>query len=63
MADICGDGEKGEKLRTDFSRAVPFRRLGQPEDIPGIVVLLSSDDAAFITGQVISVSRGLTMAG
>ena len=63
MADIGGDGKKGEKLRTAFARAVPFGRLDQPEDIPGIVVLLSSDDATFITGQVISVSRCLTMAG
>jgi 2-hydroxycyclohexanecarboxyl-CoA dehydrogenase len=63
LADICGDGEKGEKLRTAFTRAVPFGRLGQPDDLPGIVVFLASDDAAFITGQVISVSGGLTMAG
>ena len=63
LADICGDGEKGEKLRTAFTRAVPFGRLGRPDDIPGIVMLLASDDAAFITGQVISVSGGLTMAG
>ena len=63
LADICGDGEKGEKLRAAFTRAVPFGRLGQPDDLPGIVVFLASDDAAFITGQVISVSGGLTMAG
>jgi len=63
LADICGDGERGEKLRTAFTRAVPFGRLGQPDDLPGIVVFLASDDAAFITGQVISVSGGLTMAG
>ena len=63
LDDICGEGERGEKLRDAFTRAVPFGRLGQPEDLPGIVALLSSDDAAFITGQVISVSGGLTMAG
>ena len=37
--------------------------MGEPEDVAGIVVFLSSDEAAFITGQVISVSGGLTMAG
>ena len=63
LADICGEGERGEKLRTAFTRAVPFGRLGQPDDIPGIVMFLASDEAAFITGQVISVSGGLTMAG
>ena len=33
------------------------------EDIPGAVCFLASDDAAFITGQTISVSGGLTMHG
>ncbi len=40
-----------------------MKRVGQPQDIPGIVGFLASDDAAYITGQVISVSGGLTMAG
>jgi len=34
-----------------------------PEDYPGIVAFLLSDDAAYITGQTISVSGGLTMHG
>ncbi|MFG1260670.1 SDR family NAD(P)-dependent oxidoreductase [Xanthobacter sp. YC-JY1] len=55
-------GDK-EKLRTAFTRAVPLGRLGKPEDLPGAILFLSSDDAAFITGQVISVSGGLTMHG
>ena len=63
LADICGDNELGKKLFEGFKRAIPFRRLGQPEDIPGAVAFLASDDAAFITGQVLSVSGGLTMAG
>ena len=37
--------------------------VGVPDDYPGIVVFLASDDAAFITGQTISVSGGLTMHG
>lgn len=61
--DFCGAGEYGEKLRNGLARSIPFGRLGQPDDLPGIVAFLSSDDAAFITGQVISVSGGLTMAG
>lgn len=61
--DFCGDGEYGEKLRTGLTRSIPFGRLGQPDDLPGIVTFLASDDASFITGQVISVSGGLTMAG
>lgn len=61
--DFAGEGERGDKLRAALASAIPFRRLGQPEDVPGIVAFLASDEAAFITGQVISVSGGLTMAG
>jgi len=61
--DFAGEGEYGEKLREGLKRAIPMRRLGQPDDIPGIVAFLASDDADFITGQVISVSGGLTMHG
>jgi len=58
--DAAGDKDK---LRVAFTRAVPLGRLGKPDDLPGAIVFLSSDDAAFITGQVISVSGGLTMHG
>ena len=52
-----------EKLEEAFRRAIPMGRIGEPEDLPGAILFFSSDDAAFITGQVISVSGGLTMAG
>jgi 2-hydroxycyclohexanecarboxyl-CoA dehydrogenase len=52
-----------EKLRAAFTKAVPMGRMGRPDDLPGAILFLSSDDAAFITGQVISVSGGLTMHG
>ncbi len=44
-------------------RAIPMKRLGRPEDHAGMVSLLCSDEASYITGQVISISGGLTMAG
>lgn len=53
----------GAKIAEGLARAIPFRRLGRPDDYPGIVAFLASDDAAYITGQVISVSGGLTMSG
>jgi len=52
-----------EKLDEAFRRSVPMGRIGEPEDLPGAILFFSSDDAAFITGQVLSVSGGLTMAG
>ncbi|MGP9590387.1 SDR family NAD(P)-dependent oxidoreductase [Halomonas sp. AOP13-D3-9] len=60
VADTARDPEK---LLEAFRNAVPMRRIGQPEDFPGIITLLASDEGSFITGQVISVSGGLTMAG
>lgn len=53
----------GEKIAAGLERAIPMRRLGRPDDYPGIVAFLLSDDADYITGQTISVSGGLTMHG
>jgi 2-hydroxycyclohexanecarboxyl-CoA dehydrogenase len=63
LRSFLGEGEAGQKVYDALVRAIPMKRVGQPQDIPGIVAFLASDDAAFITGQVISVSGGLTMAG
>jgi 2-hydroxycyclohexanecarboxyl-CoA dehydrogenase len=63
LLDNLAQGEKGERIKAALVKAVPFGRMGEPGDIAGTVAFLSSDDAAFITGQVISISGGLTMAG
>jgi 2-hydroxycyclohexanecarboxyl-CoA dehydrogenase len=63
LAAVAGDDERGQKVRAALVGAIPMKRVGQPEDIPGAVCFLASDDAAFITGQTISVSGGLTMHG
>jgi len=52
-----------EKLVEAFTRSIPLGRIGQPDDLPGAVLFFASDDAGFITGQVLSVSGGLTMNG
>ncbi|WP_321937260.1 2-hydroxycyclohexanecarboxyl-CoA dehydrogenase [Paraburkholderia sp. J8-2] len=52
-----------DKLLEAFQRSIPLGRIGQPEDLPGAIVFFASDDANYITGQVLSVSGGLTMAG
>jgi 2-hydroxycyclohexanecarboxyl-CoA dehydrogenase len=63
MAAFVGTGEQGQKIRDAMVRGVPLGRIGQPDDCPGLVAFLASDDAAFMTGQTISVSGGLTMHG
>jgi len=63
LRGFLGEGEAGQKVYDALVRAIPMKRVGQPGDIPGIVAFLASDEAGFITGQVISVSGGLTMAG
>jgi 2-hydroxycyclohexanecarboxyl-CoA dehydrogenase len=54
--------EGGEKLVDSLTRAVPMRRLGEPDDVAAAVSFFASDRASFITGQTLSVSGGLTMA-
>ncbi len=59
---MAGEGEEGAKLIEALTRAVPMRRLGEPEDVAAAVTFLASDRASFVTGQTLSVSGGLTMA-
>lgn len=63
LASFKPDGEAGDKLIAGLQRAIPMRRLGRPEDYPGMIAFLASADADYITGQTISVSGGLTMHG
>ena len=59
MADELGSGERFVDALT---RAIPMRRLAEPDDVAPAIAFLASDDASFITGQVLSVSGGLTMS-
>jgi len=63
FAEVAGQGEAGAKIAEGLKRAIPMKRLGQPDDYPGVIAFLASSDADFITGQTISVSGGLTMHG
>lgn len=60
---VAGGAEAGQKIREGLKRAIPMKRLAQPEDLAGMVTFLASEEASFIAGQVISVSGGLTMHG
>lgn len=55
--------ETGAKILSSMDKFIPLRRLGKPKDLAPAVAFLASDEALFITGQVLSVSGGLTMAG
>ena len=63
LRSFFGDGDYGQKIYDGLKRSIPLKRLGQPDDITGMVAFMASEDARFITGQVISVSGGLTMHG
>ncbi len=52
-----------EKLQRALERAIPMGRLGTPADVAAAIAFFASDGASFVTGQVLSVSGGLTMAG
>lgn len=63
LADVAEGARDPAKLIEAFRSAIPLGRLGQPDDLAGAIVFFGSDAASFITGQVISVSGGLTMHG
>lgn len=48
-----------ERQRDEAMRMIPARRLGQPEEVAKLVAFLASDDAAYITGQVIGINGGM----
>jgi 2-hydroxycyclohexanecarboxyl-CoA dehydrogenase len=52
-----------DSMRSALIRAIPLRRVAQPTEIADAVLFFASDMARYITGQVLSVSGGLTMAG
>ena len=59
FAEFAGDNQG---LRDALTKAIPLRRLGQPEDVAGAVAYFASDDSTYVTGQTVSVSGGLTMS-
>ncbi|GAA4822545.1 SDR family NAD(P)-dependent oxidoreductase [Tomitella cavernea] len=56
-------GSLPEKLQGALVKAIPFRRLAQPEEVAAAATFFVSSETSYITGQTLSVSGGLTMAG
>jgi 2-hydroxycyclohexanecarboxyl-CoA dehydrogenase len=63
LAGVAEGAPNPEKLLEAFAKAIPLGRIGQPDDLAGAITFFASDAASFITGQVLSVSGGLTMNG
>jgi 2-hydroxycyclohexanecarboxyl-CoA dehydrogenase len=57
-ADQAAAGLRGEEMIKQMVARSPVRRLGVPEDIAAAAAFLCSDDAGYITGQVIGVNGG-----
>ncbi|MGD9942259.1 MAG: SDR family NAD(P)-dependent oxidoreductase [Burkholderiaceae bacterium] len=57
------NNEASDELREKLISAIPFRRLAQPEDVAHAVRYLVGPGSDYVTGQVLSVSGGLTMVG
>jgi 3-oxoacyl-[acyl-carrier protein] reductase len=50
-----------EKAQVEWTSLIPLQRLGTPQDIASAVCFLASDEAAYITGQVLAVNGGMYM--
>ncbi len=50
-----------DKRRAELYREIPCRRFAKPEEVAALIAFLCSDDADYITGQVISINGGLCM--
>ena len=51
-----------DEVKTEFTKQIPLGRMGTAADIASAVVFLASDEASYITGQVLSVNGGMLMA-
>jgi 2-hydroxycyclohexanecarboxyl-CoA dehydrogenase len=63
LDEIRTKSEQGERVIRSIARSIPMGRLGRPEDVAAAVAYFASEEAGYVTGQVLSVSGGLTMAG
>ena len=57
--DMTGDLD--ESTQETLAKKIPLGRLGVPEDVAGVVWFLASDEASYITGQVVGVNGGMYM--
>lgn len=58
---MAAASEESARRTEAILKAIPFRRLGSPEELAAAIVFLASEDASYITGQTLSVNGGLSM--
>ncbi len=63
LIDEIRKTEKGAQIVDGTAKRIPFRRLGDPTEVGDLVVFFASEESKYITGQVLSISGGLTMIG
>lgn len=56
-------GDAGSKVRKTAERVIPLRRIGQPEDVAGMVAFLCGPDGSYVTGSYLLVDGGLRDGG
>ena len=62
LRDAFADRDDASAIGAALAKAIPMKRLGQPDDIAPAVAYFVSEGAGFVTGQTLSISGGLTMA-
>ena len=56
MTDVLSD-----RVKEGILNSVPLKKMGKPEDVANLVAFLSSDEAAYVTGQIVNVDGGMAM--
>jgi 2-hydroxycyclohexanecarboxyl-CoA dehydrogenase len=56
-------GEIGEKIVENMKAGTQLRRMGQPEEVAAAIAFFASDDASYVTGEILGVSGGMGMVG
>ena len=51
-------GADWEQMKADAASRIPLRRIGQPEDVANVIAFLCSEEASYVTGQVIYIAGG-----